>query len=142
MSALSKLLDKAAATCSPANQSGLAARLGVSRSLISSWKTGAFVIPAERVAEIARIGHLDPAEWVVLVEAEQAKGEARKAYSSLVKRLGIAALLAIVTVPALASVSHITAGTAYYVRVRRLVTRLLGSLERRRSLPHAALLAL
>lgn len=142
MTAAAKLLDKASALCSPANQSGLATKIGVARATVSQWKTGVVPFPAERIAEVARIAHLDPAEWVVLVEAEQAKGEARKAYTSLVKRLGIAALLAIVCSPALASISHITTGNAYYVRARRLVTRLLGTLERRRSLPHADLLAL
>lgn len=103
MTAIIKLLDKAQEQCSPANQSGLASRLGVTRGAISSWKTQAYPLPAERIAEIARIAHLDPGEWVILIEAEQAKGEARKAYSSLVKRLGIAALLTITTLPALAS---------------------------------------
>lgn len=103
MSAAKKLVDLAAGSCSPATQSALAARVHVSTATVSQWKKGVVPFPAERIAEFARIAHLDPAEWVVLVEAEQAKGEARKAYSSLVKRLGIAALLAIASVPALAS---------------------------------------
>jgi transcriptional regulator with XRE-family HTH domain len=132
MSAAQKLLDKAAENCSPANQSGLALRLGVTRSLISSWKTGVFGVPAERIAELARIGHVDAGEWLILIEAEQAGGEARKAYGSLAKRLGLAALLALLAAPALASQS--AAGSpafrinpAYCLlcsSVRRLMTRL------------------
>lgn len=103
MSAIAKLLDKAAKHCSPANQSGLALRLGVTRGAISSWKTSAYPLPAERIAEIARIAQVDPGEWVLLIEAEQATGEAKKAYGSLVKRLGIAALLGLLATPAWAS---------------------------------------
>ena len=125
MSAINKLLDKAAEHCSPANQSGLAARLGVTRGAISSWKTQAYALPAERIAELARIAQVDAGEWLVLIEAEQAKGEARKAYSSLVRRLGIAALLALAASPGIAGTSHIPADPAYYVNVvRKLLTRL------------------
>lgn len=103
MSAAKKLVDMATLSCSPATQTALAKRVQVSTATISQWKKGVVPFPAERIAEFARIAHMDPAEWVVLVEAEQTKGEARKAYGSLVKRLGIAALVALASVPAMAS---------------------------------------
>lgn len=103
MSAKEKLLDKAAEQCSPATYKALAERLGISRSLISNWKAGDWPMPQERIAEIARIAHVDAGEWMLLIEAEQAKGEAKKAYGSLVKRLGIAALLGMMATPAWAS---------------------------------------
>lgn len=106
MNAKNKLLDKAAERCSPANYVGLALRLGVTTSLVSAWKLNRYPMPAERIAEVARIAQVDSGEWMLLVESEQAKGEARKAYSSLVKRLGIAALLALWSVPGMASTSY------------------------------------
>jgi hypothetical protein len=103
MSNVTILLDKAVKTCSPANYNGLATRLNVSRSLVSAWKTGKFPFPQERIAEVARIAHQDAGDWLVLIEAEQARGEAKKAYGSLARRLGIAALLALLCAPVLAS---------------------------------------
>ena len=125
MNAANKLLDNARKVCALSSDAALATRIGVTRSQLSSWRVGREPIPEDRIATLARLAHLDAGEWLLLVEAEQARGEARKAYGSLVKRLGIAALLAIVSAPVLASTSHITAGTAYYVRVRRLVARFL-----------------
>lgn len=117
MSAIIKLLDKAQEQCSPANQTGLALRLGVTRGAISSWKTQAYPLPTERIAELARIAHLDAGEWVVLVEAEQSKGEAKKTYGLLAKRLGIAALLGLFTTPAWAG----NAGHAVGISVAQIV---------------------
>ena len=101
-------------------------------------------MPEDRIASIARIAHVDAGEWLLLIEAEQARGEARKAYGSLVKRLGIAALLALASVPGMASVSHIDAGTAYYVRGLRRLARFLhrAFAPPSRSDDHAGMLAL
>lgn len=102
MTAGNKLLDKAREACSLSSDAALATRLGVTRSQLSSWRVGREPIPEDRIASLARLAHLDAGEWLLLVEAEQARGEARKAYGLLVKRLGIAALLAIATAPAMA----------------------------------------
>lgn len=103
MIAANKLLDKAREVCSLNSDAALAERLQVSRAQLSSWRKGREAVPEDRIAQIARVAHEDAADWLVLIEAEQAKGEARKAYGSLVKRLGIAALLAVVALPATAS---------------------------------------
>lgn len=143
MTAKKKLLDSAAERCSPANYVGLAARLGITTSLVSAWKLDRYPMPAERVAELARIAHLDAGEWLLLVEAEQSHGEARKAYGALVKRLGIAALLAIVTGPAMAS-HFVYSGLVMPIMsaVRRALTGNRQTLERRRSADHAPMPAL
>lgn len=145
--AAKKLLDKAAANCSPSNYAGLAARLEVTSSLISAWKLGRYPMPEDQIARIARIAQADPGDWLVLIEAEQARGEARKAYGSLVKRLGIAALLGLFTLPAAAqggtgAISCNQAGNPYYVAVRRLLNATRGLLKRRRIAVHGPLLAL
>ncbi len=99
MDARNILLDKAVKACSPASQIALAARLEISAQQVSRWRHGDDPMPTDQIARIARIAHLDGGEWLLLIEAEQAKGEARKAYGSLIKRLGIAALLGIALVP-------------------------------------------
>jgi transcriptional regulator with XRE-family HTH domain len=86
------LLDKAKNSVSPANYSVLAARIGVSRQSVWQWKTGDAPLPDERIAQIARIAHLDPGEWLVAIHAEQSSGEARKGLQSVLKRLGVAAM--------------------------------------------------
>lgn len=65
MSAAKKLVDMAALSCSPATQTALAKRVQVSTATISQWKKGVVPFPAERIAEFARIAHVDAAEWVV-----------------------------------------------------------------------------
>lgn len=110
MTAAKKLLDKAALHCSPANYVGLSVRTGLTTSVLSGWKLGRYPMPQERIAEIARIARVDAGEWIVLIEADQTNGETRKAYGTLVKRLGIAALLGIICVPGMASDFAITRG--------------------------------
>jgi hypothetical protein len=103
MTAITKLLDKAKETCSVNSDAALAERMQVTRAQLSSWRVGREPMPEDRIAILARLAHADAGEWLILIEAEQARGEARKAYGSLIKRLGIAALLGLVCLPAMAS---------------------------------------
>lgn len=102
MDARNKLLDKAKEACAASSDAALADRLVVSRQQISRWRKAHDPMPGDWIAKIARAAHQDPGEWLLLIESEQAHGEARKAYSGLVKRLGIAALLAVLSVPGMA----------------------------------------
>jgi len=144
MDARNKLLDKARVACSASSDAALASRLTVSAQQVSRWRKGHDRMPNEQIARIARLAHLDAGEWVLLIEAEQNTGEAGKAYGSLVKRLGIAALLDLASVPGMASISHIPTGTAYYVnRLRRLARFLrVASLLPTDGAEHADMLAL
>lgn len=122
MFAANKLLDKARETCSLSTDAALAERLQVSRQMLSGWRKGRDPIPEDRIAQIARIAQVDAGEWLILIEAEQARGEARTAYGKLVKRLGLAALLALAVAPVLASTSQNPAGNVYYVSRRGFLT--------------------
>lgn len=99
MNAVNKLLDKAKETCSMSSDAALAERMEVSRQQLSRWRKGHDPMPEEQIARLARIAQADAGDWLVLIEAEQARGEARKAYGTLVKRLGIAALLSMAAMP-------------------------------------------
>lgn len=92
MTNVAALLDKAKTHCSPANYGGLAVRLGVTRQVVSAWKTGDEPMPKERIAQTARIAGLDAGEWLIAIEAEQATGDVKKGLQNVLKRLGIAAM--------------------------------------------------
>lgn len=91
MIAVNKLLDTVRAVCSLNSDAELAERLDVSRQLVSQWRKGANPLSDDRVTELAQLCKDDPATWLVRVRAEQTKGAAAKAWSTLAKRLGAAA---------------------------------------------------
>ncbi|WP_169380610.1 helix-turn-helix domain-containing protein [Thermomonas fusca] len=106
MNAVNKMLDTVRESCSLNSDGALAEALGVSRQLVSQWRKGANPLSDERIAQIAKLGKLDAGAWTVLVNAEQARGEAKKSWASIIKRLGIASLLGLlVTFPSLAYTS-------------------------------------
>lgn len=137
------LLDKARITCSPANYNALALRLGVTRQSVSSWRHGVTPLPEERVRELARIAHVDEAEWWLAVQSDSAPEAMKPKLRAVLHKAGIAALLAIAAGPAMAS--HFAySGLLMPIMstVRAALTRLRRTLERRRSAPDACLLAL
>lgn len=89
------LLDKATAMCSPPNGQGLADRLGVSRSQISRWRKDHDPMPKDKVIAAAKLAHLDPGDWWLLIERDQTSGDVRRTIDGIVKRLGIAAAVAL-----------------------------------------------
>jgi len=95
MQQVNKLLDKAREACSLHSDAALAERLQVSRQLVSQWRKGAAPIPDERIANIARMAHADPAEWLVSIRAEQTSGEAAKAWNALAKKMRSAAAVVV-----------------------------------------------
>lgn len=135
------LLDKARLTCSPANYNALALRMGVSRQAVSRWRNGIEPLPEERVRELARVAHVDEAAWWLAVQSDKAPEGMKPQLRTLLHRAGIAALLALFTLPALASISQNPASTAYYVNLaRRMLDRLLTILYRRTRKRHRAYL--
>jgi transcriptional regulator with XRE-family HTH domain len=77
MPAMNSLLDKAAASCSPPNDSELARRLGVSRSAVSLWRRGQ-PPKDEHLAALIAMAQQDPA-LAVLIRQEQATTKAERA---------------------------------------------------------------
>ena len=94
MTAVNKLLDKARESCSTTSDAAFAERIGVTRQLVSQWRTGKTPLPDERIAQLARISKDDPGRWLVAIRAEQSHGEAAKAWTVLSKRIGAAAAVA------------------------------------------------
>jgi transcriptional regulator with XRE-family HTH domain len=94
MSTRNVLLDKAAAACSPANFTALAARLHVSRQTVSQWRKGEIPLPDARIVELCAIAHEDPADWLVTIHADEG-GKVGAAWARVARRLGIAASVAL-----------------------------------------------
>lgn len=90
-----KLLDKAKVSCMPQNYSGVANALGVKRQHVSNWKLGREPIPEDHFRRLARMAHVDEAEWWLLLQADSNKPEQAKRAEALVRRLGIATSFAL-----------------------------------------------
>lgn len=103
MSHVAVLLDKAKKARSIPSDNALGKKLARSRQVVSQWRSGEAYPDEELIAQLAEMAHEDAGEWLLLVRAERSTGQARKAYGSLVRRLGLAALLAIATAPAMAA---------------------------------------
>jgi hypothetical protein len=95
MTYVALLLDKAKTKVSPANYSGLADRMGVTRQLVSQWKNDVVPLPDERIAQLAKIAGEDAAKWLVAVHAERAHGEAKRGWLQAARQLGIAAAIVV-----------------------------------------------
>lgn len=98
MSDVALLLDKAKKHCSPPNYSGLAARLDVSRAVVSEWKNGSQTMPEERIVQVAKIAGENAGEWLLRIRAEQTHGDVSRAWLSMARKLGAAAAVACVVV--------------------------------------------
>lgn len=137
------LVDKARDTCSPATYAALAVRLGVSRQNVHQWKKGTAPVAEHHLRSMCRMAGLDAAEWWIAVQADSAPEPMRARVQAVLHRAGIAAVLAIVAGPAMAS-HFVYSGLVMPIMsiVRRALTRDRCTLERRRSAPNARLLAL
>lgn len=75
MQQLNELLEQANEKCG--NYSKLAEMLGVSRMLVSQWKTGAKPCPPEEQARIANLMGLNPVEALINAVLERHAGTAK-----------------------------------------------------------------
>lgn len=94
MDAINKLLDRAKEVCSLKTDTALAARLGVSRQLLSNWRKANDPIADDRIVQLARVAKEDPGTWLVAIHAELAQGETARTWLNIAKKLGYAATLA------------------------------------------------
>lgn len=140
MAPLNNLLDKIKEARSLASDNALAGLLHVSRQRVSAWRHGTNHPDAVACARIADLAGVPLAQVLGVVGEARALSKDEKA---VWRRLAVAALLAIVSMPGMASTSQNPASTAYYVRLRRLLARFLtGSQARTERIDHAHLLAM
>lgn len=103
MTNIAVLLDKVLVSRSIASDNALSGVLGINRQSVSKWRNGEAYPDEERIAQLAEMADEDAGDWLLIVRAERSTGDAKKAYRSLAKRLGIAALLGLVAMPVMAS---------------------------------------
>ena len=95
MRTLNDLLNAAAARCTPSNDTGTAAAVGVSRSAVSTWRHGGVITP-EHLSKLIDRAQADPAIAVTILQAQAKTREQRALWSALARRLGAAASVAAV----------------------------------------------
>ncbi|MEN9187321.1 DUF3693 domain-containing protein [Xanthomonas perforans] len=86
MTTLIKLIDTAAKVCVPQNDTGLASKLGVTKSAVSLWRHGG-KIKDDHLMALIKVAQADPA-LAVLVRTEGAEtADAKKAWGVVWDRL-------------------------------------------------------
>lgn len=93
MSSVAALLDKAREACSLPSDNALSQRLGVTRAVVSTWRSGNAPMPDERIAQLCAMAKLDGPEWLAKIHAERAQSPAERAlWSKMLMRLAAAAI--------------------------------------------------
>lgn len=94
MSAINELLDKAKIANGLGSDIALAERLGVTRAMVSKWRSDDKPIADERIAQICSLAKVDGPEWMARIHAEKAQSPAERAlWSKMLTRLAAAAIL-------------------------------------------------
>lgn len=100
MSSVNELLDQVRDGGNFPSDNALAQRMGLTRAVISTWRSGRNPIPDERIAQLCALAKLDGPAWTARVHAERAASPAERAmWKSMLDRLSAAAaVLALVAV--------------------------------------------
>lgn len=96
MSNTAALLDKVKVKRSLPSDMALAARIGVSRSIVSEWRKGSKFPSEDHVCALAQMAGEDAGQWLVLTQADKTTGPAHRAWVDLARKFGAAAALAVV----------------------------------------------
>lgn len=151
MNATADLFDQVRAKAGISSDNVLSQRMGVTRAVVSNWRSGVKPIPDERIAQLCALGKLDGPEWMARIHAEKAQSPAERAlWSKMLTRLGAAAIFiapftagANEKAPEIKGFSSENASYVYYVQIVRtwLATSMARLLHPRwlstRSLQHA-----
>lgn len=79
MSSVNDLLDKVREAGNFPSDNALAQRLGLTRAVVSTWRSGRNPIPDERIAQLCALGKLDGPLWIALIHAERAQSATERA---------------------------------------------------------------
>lgn len=94
MTVIANLLDKVKEQCSLPSDNALSQKLGVTRAVVSTWRSGVTPLSDERIAQLCAIAKLDGPEWLARIHAEKAQSPAERAlWSKMLVRLAAAAIL-------------------------------------------------
>ncbi|MDV0438269.1 DUF3693 domain-containing protein [Xanthomonas sacchari] len=107
MSAENELLDLVRGSGNFNSDNALAQRLGVTRAMVSSWRSGRYAMPDERIAQLCALAKVDGGTWMAKIHAERAASPAEKAlWRSVLDRLSAAAAVVALLVIAVKAGGH------------------------------------
>ncbi|PPT93276.1 hypothetical protein XaraCFBP7407_18740 [Xanthomonas arboricola pv. arracaciae] len=88
MSAENELIDLVRAGGKFSSDNALAQKLGVTRAMVSSWRSGRYALPDERIAQLCALAKLDGASWMARIHTERADSATERAlWQSILDRL-------------------------------------------------------
>ncbi|WP_313440470.1 DUF3693 domain-containing protein [Stenotrophomonas sp.] len=79
MSSVNDLLDKVRDGGNFSSDNALAQRMGLTRAVVSTWRSGRNPIPDERIAQLCALGKLDGPWWIAMIHAERAQSTTERA---------------------------------------------------------------
>lgn len=121
MSSVNDLLDKVREAGNFPSDNALAQRLGMTRAVVSTWRSGRNPIPDERIAQLCALGKLDGPLWIAMIHAERAQSATERAlWRLMLDRMGAAA-----AVVALVALSLPSAGNAKTAQIQAVSEGLL-----------------
>ncbi|WP_329892985.1 DUF3693 domain-containing protein [Stenotrophomonas sp. SMYL20] len=134
MSSVNDLLDKVREAGNFPSDNALAQRLGMTRAVVSTWRSGRNPIPDERIAQLCALGKLDGPLWIAMIHAERAQSATERAlWRLMLDRMSAAA--AVVALVALSMPGLANAKTAQIQAVSGAEGGSMYIMLRARSLP-------
>lgn len=129
MTSIADLLDRARRVSGLASDNALAQRLGTNRQVVSQWRHGDSYPSEDNIATLAQMAREDAGEWLVRVRAQRTEGEARRAWEDVVRRLGVAATVALcaIALPYLADSQRIAFASLHLMSLAAVVAAIVGT---------------
>ncbi|QTG35262.1 DUF3693 domain-containing protein [Xanthomonas phaseoli] len=88
MSAENELIDLVRAGGKFSSDNALAQKLGVTRAMVSSWRSGRYAMPDDQIAQLCALAKLDGASWMARIHTERAASATERAlWQSILDRL-------------------------------------------------------
>ncbi len=117
-------LDKAKEKLGIQSDNGVSKHLGITRSAISNYRSGNYIMDDFTAAKIAEILEIDPLIVIAAANAEREKGERREYWKKVSKRLGgIAAGFLFFSITLPAPIQH---GLGMYIMLNNLNGEIAG----------------
>lgn len=99
MTATADLLDKVKERCSIPSDNALSQKLGVTRAVVSTWRSGGTPLSDERIAQLCAMAKIDGATWMATIHAERATSVTERALWRLIlDRVSAAAAVLVLVV--------------------------------------------
>jgi len=84
MTATADLLDKVKERCSIPSDNALSQKLGVTRAVVSTWRSGGTPLSDERIAQLCAMAKMEGATWLAMIHAERATSATERALWRLI----------------------------------------------------------